>query len=189
MSFTPIDGYAIVADLQCGDDDFGGYPELGLGTSADQITADRIWDTDLSDGFDTGWVDVELDWSANGQITLNVGGTVISYDGGQYDDISGFVLRDGASAADSIVSFRNVSAQFFHSINGISIVQSAVADDATATTVGSTGTDAEDIVVAVPEGSGFRSAKLFAQFRMQSPDLPNRADLFGQIFIYAAPHA
>ena len=117
------------------------------------------------------------------------GGRVLTYNGGAYDDFYGFVLRGGVSAADSSVAFRNVSAKFFQTVDGITRVQTGITDDAVATTVGSSQPDAEEILVTVPEGGGFRSAKLFAQVRMQSPDLPNPSDLFGQIFIYAAPHS
>jgi hypothetical protein len=190
MSFTPLDGYAIVADLRCGDNALDGVPELGLESSSnEQVTADNVWDADPSDGFDSGWVNVEVDWNANGEIDFNVNGTVISYNGGPYDDFYGFVLRSGVSAADSTVAFRNVSAQFFHSVNGIDLAQVGVTDDAVATTAGNAQPDAESIVVTVPNGGGIKSARLFAQVRMQSPDLPNPTDLFGQIFIYAAPHS
>src|SRR5712691_9009971 len=166
MSFSAIDGYAVVADLACGDNSQTGIPELALGSSAtDQVTDNLVWDSDLSDGFDTGWVQLEVDWDTSRQIALTVGDVKVAYNAGPYDDIYGFLLRAGVSAADSTVAFRNIKAQFFQGSN----MQTGVCDDGQATTVGTNQPDAEDILITIPEGGGFQSAKLFVQVRMQSP--------------------
>jgi hypothetical protein len=154
------------------------------------VSARSCWDTNLLDGFDSGWVDVELDINTaggTGGIVWFVDGKCLTYDSPQFDDIQGVIFRAGVSAAESTVSFRNLSGQFFRSDSDSQALQTASADDGSVSTVGTSDPDSEDIVVVAPDGSGFQKARIFAQVRMESPDLPNPCDLFAQFFIYATP--
>jgi hypothetical protein len=190
MSFSAIDGYAVYADIRCGSDGSTvGVPELAMGSSPeDQTTAKSCWDTSLLDGFDSGWVDVELDINSTGSIVWFVDGKCLTYDSPQFDEIQGVIFRAGVSTSDGTVSFRNLSGQFFRSDSDSQALQTASSDDGSVSTVGTSDSDCEDIVVVAPDGSGFQKARIFAQVRMQSPDLPNPTDLFAQFFIYATPH-
>lgn len=191
MSFSAIDGYAVYADLRCGSNNLlSGVPELDVGASPDDENSGKIvWDSNLSDGFDSGWVSVELDINAaggQGSVVWSVQNISVGYASQQFNEIDGFILRAGVSASGSIVSFRNVYAQFFWNGSDAQPAQTVIQDGATASTVGTTASDAEDIVLMGPDGSGYRKARVFAQVRMQSPSLPNPNDLFGQVFVYAS---
>ena len=190
MSFSAIDGYAIVADLRVGSNGHApGVPELALGTGPeDQVTGRLRWDPNLSDGFDSGWVRMELlvdGGTGLSSIVFSVNDVTLTYEGPHMDDILGFILRGGVSGADAAVSFQNVSAQFFVDDTDTTPVQTVYLDDSSATTIPGNETEAENIVMAAPEGSGFEKARLFADVRIQADYLPNPTDLFAQFFVFS----
>jgi hypothetical protein len=186
MSFSQFADYAIVAELRCGSDGSPyGIPELAVGSSyEDEDTARFMWDDDLTDGFDSGWVGMELEVSASGDVSWFVDHVMVAHTTAAFDEVLGFIFRVGVNTPDSTVSFRNIAAAFFVGESDATANQVVVQDDGTATTVGSTSPDAEDIVLMGPDGSGYQKARIFAEVRMQSPDLPTPTDLFGQVFVY-----
>jgi len=192
MSFSNIDGYAIVANLSVGSDGSPlGIPELSVGTSPlDQSTGRVAWDPNLLDGFDSGWVHMELDVDARGgagSVLFKVGNTTVSYSSAAYSEIQGFILRAGVNTFAGSVSFRNVSAQFFRGSSAQGEMQMILGDEDSASTMGTGAADDEGLEVVAPDGGGFRYAKIFADVRMQSPFVVAPTALFGQVFIYAAP--
>jgi hypothetical protein len=193
VAFTDITDYAIVADLRCGANDAPfGQAEVGLGSSPDDETSARLcWDTDLSDGFDSGWVRVEFDVSVvDGTVSAVwcVKGVEVTFDDPvACDQILGFMFRSGVCASGATASFRNVSGEFFATASATAPSQTVYVDDASATTAGADAPDdAEAIVTVAAEGSGFQKAKLFAEVRIDAPTLPAPCDLFAQAFLFTA---
>src|SRR4051794_24558374 len=112
MSFSAIDGYAVYADLRCGSNDLlSGVPQLDVGASPDdESSAKIVWDSNLADGFDSGWVSIEFDINAaggQGGVVWSVQNISVAYASQQFNEIDGFLLRAGVSASGSTVSIRN----------------------------------------------------------------------------------
>jgi hypothetical protein len=188
MSFTAIDGYAVVCDLLVGSDGSPqGVPELSVGSSADNEKTGRlVWDQNLSDGFDSGWVHMEVDVNADGGpqgVLFIVGGVRLSYATPSFDDILGFILRAGVDTSAGSVTFRNIIGEFFRA-GSTEADQVITTDDDSASTVGGKTTEAEGLAVVAPDGGGFRQAKVFADVRLQANHFVSPTDLFGQVFVY-----
>src|SRR5690348_1127511 len=117
MSFSAMDGYAICADLCVGSNSNGwGTPSLMLGSSPDDAAAQPFqWDKDPSDGFDSGWVQVDLSVSSDGTaaLAINNGEQRVIYQGAPTGEIQWFALRAGLSGNEDTVSFRNIQFKFY----------------------------------------------------------------------------
>ncbi len=107
MSFTAFDGYALYADLQVGSNsNDAGTPGLLVGDTPQDASANPFqWDINPTDGFDSGWVQVDLTvWSsgdsAGAVLSLNEGERQISYEGGPCGEILWFAVRAGLSGTD-----------------------------------------------------------------------------------------
>lgn len=194
MSFTPIDGYAIVASLSVGSNSLetNSAPELTIADAGTESTsAQFLWDANTEDGFDSGWVHFQLDVNAAGgadSIQFSVGNSspvVFTFDGDSYDTIQGFLIRAGVVGADRTFSFRNLIADFYEE-NATTPTVTSYADDFSATTVGSSEEDNEAISVIAPDGYAFRRASLFGDVRLISADEPTLNDVFGELFVFEA---
>jgi hypothetical protein len=200
MSFSAMDGYAICADLGVGSNSNDwGTPSLMVGSSPNDASAQQYqWDTDPSDGFDSGWVQVDLSVSSDGTtaLSINDGERQVIYQGAPTGEIQWFALRAGLSGSDDTVSFRNIQFKFYDGPTDGVAAEIDTVDDISATTVGTsaaagtTDTDTEAIVEVGPEGSGYQKAVFSAQVRLQSAQQwPDPTELFGQVFVYASPTA
>jgi hypothetical protein len=194
MSFSAIDGYAICADLRVGSNSNDwGMPALLVGSTFDDAAADQYkWDANQSDGFDSGWVQVDLTMCSDGAATLSVndGERQVSYQGAPTGEILWFALRAGLSGSDDTVSFRNIQFKFYNGATDGAAAEVDTLDDVSATTVGTSNADAEAIVEFGPEGCGYHKAVFSAQVRLQSAQQwPDPTELFGQVFMFASSAA
>jgi len=191
MSFTAIDGYAVVCDLLVGSDGSSqGIPELSVGSSPfDEQTARMTWDPDMSDGFDSGWVHMEVDVNAAGGaqgVQFSVGGVTISYATPSFDEILGFILRAGVDTVGGSVVFRNITGEFFQAGSTRPDQVITTGDDGASTDGGIIkATQSEGLAVVAPDGGGFKEAKVFADVRLKANHIVGPTDLFGQVFVFA----
>ena len=116
---TNPSGYSLFAEAR-----FGGNgtfflpPELAGGSSSEASAYElEVWDTDLSDGLDSGGVALQIDANMDGGTVgldaSTAGSSVLSYDG---DDnlgtIGSVLIRAGSTVAGS-VTFSDVSVTFW----------------------------------------------------------------------------
>jgi hypothetical protein len=174
----------------------GGSPGVVLGQGNNPSTANPTWDSNPSDGFDSGWVTVQMTASAGGGangVTYSViqpDGTTtdVSYSGASYGTINTVQVQAAASAGNMKVSYRSVVVQYYQ---GDTLVQTIVLPDACAPVADTTGAGAPSSASEVsdlPPGSPSNTKVVVtAQVRMQSPQTtpPPPTAITGQIFIFA----
>lgn len=196
MSFTDITGFCILAELQYGSNgEASGASECDAGKSLEsESTGRRKWALDTSDGVDSGWVPVQLVVNAdssNSPVAWLVNGAdpdPIAYTGATFGEILYFKLRAGVRNAGRRISFRNVSVSFYVNGSDSTAAESGqISNPPVASTLGQVDpVDAESIVEVGPENSGYRKATLSAEVRLESEDIPNATDIFGQLFVFTS---
>jgi hypothetical protein len=196
MSFTNITGFCVLAELQYGSNgEVSGASECDAGKSADsESSGRRKWAADTSGGVDSGWVPIQLVVNAdsiNSPVAWAIDGAdpdPIAYTGASFGEILYFKLRAGVRNAGRRMSFRNVSVSFY--INGSDSTAAEygqISNPPVASTVGEVDpVDAENIVDVGPENSGYRKATLSAEVRLESEDVPDATDIFGQLFVFTS---
>jgi hypothetical protein len=81
----------------------GGSPGVVLGDGSGASTADVTWDSNPSDGFASGWVNVQMTASAGGGVTYDITqpngtSTNVSYSGASYGTINTVQVQAAVSA-------------------------------------------------------------------------------------------
>ena len=196
MSFTDITGFCVLAELQYGSNGaVPGTPECDTGKSADsESTGRRQWAANTSGGVDSGWVPIQLVVNAdstNSPVAWAINGASpdpIAYSGASLGEILYFKLRAGMRNAGRRMSFRNVAVSFYsHGSDPTAAESGQISNPPVASTVGEADpVDAESIVDVAPENSGYRKASLTAEVRLQSADVPDATDIFGQLFVFTS---
>lgn len=103
---STLSGFNTYAEMLVGSNNApGGTAEFLIGASATNNTTGRkLWDSDLTDGFDSGWVDVVLTMPATSgpsDVLLKVAGgnpETITYSGIIYSAITRVRIRAGVQA-------------------------------------------------------------------------------------------
>jgi hypothetical protein len=115
-----LSGYSVVGELQVGANGTP-YGPVGydVGNPADGFTgASAVWDKNLSDGFSTGWLPVELHVRAgggDGAVTWYVDGTKygeVACDTDSFSTIDQVVVRVGASGQNTTAQWSQLSVKF-----------------------------------------------------------------------------
>jgi hypothetical protein len=174
----------------------GGSPGVVLGQGSNPSTANVTWDNNPSDGFDSGWVAVQMTASAGGGtngVTCSVAQpngttTTVDYSGATYGTINTVQVQAAVSASNMTVTFRSVVVQYYQ---GDTLIQTIVLPDACAPVADTTGpgapSSASEVSNLPPSSPGNTKVVITAQVRMQSPQTtptPPTA-ITGQIFIFA----
>jgi hypothetical protein len=196
MSFTDITGFCVLAELQYGSNGaVPGTPECDAGkSSTSESTGRRQWAANTSSGVDSGWVPIQLVVNADSSsspVAWTINGanpSPIAYTGASFGEIVYFKLRAGVRNAGRRMSFRNVSVSFYvHGSDSTAAESGQVSSPPVASTLGETDpVDAESILDVGPENSGYRKASLSAEVRLESADVPDATDIFGQLFVFTS---
>jgi hypothetical protein len=191
-------GYSVYADLKIGSNgNDEGVSEL---TAADASGAaaygHTTWDEDVSDGVDSGWVQVQLvagpsgvTWTVGNrppvQVADSVGGEVLS-----------LKVRAAVSGANRQSSWRDLVASFYDSADAdLSQPQEQMMLARSRTPVASTmdaadpTAEADQVTDIIPEGSGYSKMMLTASVRIESLSgiIPSPDSMFGQVYLYTSP--
>ncbi len=188
---STLSGFNTYAEMLVGSNNApGGTAEFLIGASATNNTTGRkLWDSDLTDGFDSGWVDVVLTMPATSgpsDVLLKVAGgnpETITYSGIIYSAITRVRIRAGVQAPAKM-SWRNISVIFFK--NGI---QTDSYSPRTAPHVDTSTLNApvalEQILTVTPSASDNDSVTIQGSVHLvcAGSSLPAEEDMFGDIFI------
>jgi hypothetical protein len=191
-SLSDPSGYRLFADLLAGTNgSFAWAPELYVGSTSDDATsAQRMWDGNLDDGFDSDSVFVSFDASlASGSATLSTStadsSPDASYTGTTGGTIGSVLIRAGAQVPGD-VDWSDISVTFWNGSQQGETINISAGPDANAAD-SSTGV-AEQTLVVTPASSNYNHVTVSGALRMQAPTgvWPGGNDLFGQILIMPA---
>ncbi len=187
---SDIGSYNLYSQASMGDN---GYPDgipgvyVGVSDSANQ-SAYREWDSDLSDGLDSGWVAVSFTATLGSTNTaqFSVGGAGTTYySGGSATAISEVDIRAAVAGPDMAMSWSNLSVAFYQ---GSSLVETvSLGNDVAVSTIGSQTWDpAEMIAQITPTQSNCDKVVVTGSIRLQAAagTYPGPNDIFGQVFIH-----
>ena len=178
------------AALYVGDSGTQGYgieTELALGYTTP--SGDYEWDANLTDGLDSGWVDVALGLTVDGtdEMELTVGSSstrTASED--VMTSISKVVIDASVFNVGFAFSWRNLSVQFYR--DGLLVDSATISNSYApeASTMGTWDIYAADGIQITTSEIGCDEVVITGQVRLQGDDpyYLGPCDLFGQILIY-----
>lgn len=190
---------AAAGGVQVGSNGSGGSSPgalVGHNLGSNPISANITWDSNVADGFDSGWVSIQLVGEAGGGgngVTWTIiqpdgTTTTLPYSGVSYGTIDNVQLQAAASAAGMKVSFKSVSAVY--SQNGQPTETVTLPDEcapiADTTGAGAPGS-ASEVSQLSPGSSGNTSVVITAMVRMESSGagLPAPDAMAATIYIFA----
>jgi len=188
-------GYSVYAELKVGSNGSDeGVAETAAGDAVGNSGfGHTIWDEDVADGVDSGWVQVSLvagpsgvTWTVGNQAPVHVADSVTG-------DILSLKVRAAVMGGDRQTSWRSLVANFFDSENSTSPSEQVAigrAGNPEASTVGAASDAEADRTADIwPDGSGYKMVQLTGSIRIQSlqAGLPNPESVFGQVYLYASP--
>jgi hypothetical protein len=191
-SISTITGFCFYAEVLVGDDGgSGGPPEYDVGVSADNNTTGRTtWDGNYTNGFDSGWIPVELIIAANG----GAGGLSWAVDGGGSGTLTYGGVTYGALQKIEIRAAIQAPAEFLWRGIAVQFRKAGVVTDTyslkTGPQVNQTGATPpvaeEQILTITPAAQDNDSATISGQIRMvnASTSQPPPTAMFGQIFVF-----
>lgn len=111
-------GYVAAVEIAYGSNGLSGSPEAFAGTMGNMDGGQVVWDRDLSDGFDSGWVPVSLHVKPGGGAeglvwTIGDGLTTVTHYDASYDGINGIVITAGVSGAGMLMAWKELQANYF----------------------------------------------------------------------------
>jgi len=186
-SISTIIGYCIGAEAVVGSNDATGVPEFWVGDAAgDMVAGQKQWDSNLSDGFDTGLVSVELNLRPGGGtsgVTWTLNGSPLVYTGSSYGTITRVRIRAGVSTT-AISSWRSILIKFMKAgvqTDSFTLKSGPIADTSSDTPP----TAKEQILTVTPGPSDIDQVIITGQFRLSdaATTLPNPYELMAQIYI------
>ena len=187
---SDIGDYAIYADARFGDNgDYWGVPTYEVGSPSASTPGYCRWDSDPSNGIETGWLDVELHVGANHVVTWEVqggGDGILQFSNVQYGDISKVRVRAAVQQSGLLFEWRSLVLQFYD--NGVlkesSSMTSAQQPKADTTQSGSV---KEMITTITPAWAHNDELILTGQIHLHANQgvYPGANDLFGQVLINA----
>lgn len=185
----PTTDYQLLNELRYGTDGSGsGTPELDAGAAGDLVTAPMTWDSNLSNGLDSGSVQVSL-LVRTGDTTImqwTVGNEVMTYYGPSYTNISELAIT-AADSAKASISWNNMQLSFFSQGSEVDSYYTAQGPKVDQTGLSSPQFK-EDVLTVTPQNSYVDEIRMTATIRMTAPQgvslSPNA--LFGQVLIKAS---
>jgi len=180
-------GYCIFSEAVVGSNGAGVDPELTLGGSSGlKVVGRSTWDTNLADGFDTGWISVEFNLKPGGGaagVTWKVGTTTLTYTQSTYGKIAALHIYAAVQQPAS-ASWRNLSVKFY---KGGSQTDSFSLRNGPAVDTTSPGSPAarEQILTVTPAASDNDQVIISASIKLTDPStvLPSVDDLLAQIYV------
>lgn len=193
-------GYCFAAGVRVGVNDLDGTDPgavVGHDLTNDYNGSQMLWDPDLSDGFDTGWVSVQLVGKAGGGndgvtwtlIQPDQTQTTINYSGVTYGPIQKVQILASVSAQNMKITWSAVAALFYR--NG-ELIDTETLDDPcnpVADTTGPNGpSSASEVAELDPDGANIDTVVVTGLVRMQSPNttLPAPDAITGTIFVFTS---
>jgi hypothetical protein len=181
--------YNIFAEARYGDNSIaaGGEHELAVGgSSTNMSTAHFTWDTDLSNGLDSGLKKIALEVPAGNSnpISWQVGKSQASHSGATYGNIEKIVLRVGV-LLDAAVALTGVSVTF--SGPGGASYTYGPADGPAVDQRNGGGAAAASVEITASTGSTFTSVTVTGSVRMRANAgvFLGPGDAFAQVFVVA----
>lgn len=185
---SSINGYSAVGEVRAGGNgDPYGSPEYDVGDGSTFTEGRTTWTNDVSNGFDTGWVSVELDVRAGG-VTWNVANSTsgeLTYDDASYGTIGSVELRAAVQNSDMQCEWGNLAVSFYK--GGALQETMSTTDLVEADTFNSSSSTAETDCTFVPTNSDSDEVIITGRVRMDCSDAyiqPTDNDIFGQIFAF-----
>jgi len=188
-SITTITDYGYDAAFRFGDNGYAwGIGEVAVGNATDGETdsAVRVWDSNLSDGLDSGWVsfNVTLDLSSSSPLVASVnGGSNVSDYSSSLAQVSKVTLQAGVLGDGMAISFSSLSASFY---KGSTLITSDSLGSASANTLSSnSGLPAETIITDTISANNCSKVVVTGLIRLQANQgvYPGEESIFGQVAI------
>jgi hypothetical protein len=177
--------YSLYGSMSVGSNgDPNGDPTMTAGDDqGEEVWGYQVWDSDTSDGFDTGNVPVDFTGDTSGNESLTVGSSgPLTYAGDSFGSISSVQLQAGVQIPAS-ASWSNVVVSFY---NGSQLLETdCVASGPSVNTINTPSTPAaEQVLTVIPTAQNATSVSVSGNMRMTSPNgNPGSADMFCNIFI------
>ena len=156
--------------------------------AGDTISGQKTWDPDLSDGFDSGWVDVQLvagvqDDSSPVTWKVTGGSGQLSYEEARFNYISQITISAAVGGQNCRMSWRSVSVEFYR--HGV-LAQTVTPDGPVADTISSSVNNAS--ISVLPEASDNDKVIVLAQVRLESTSqvLPSPGGISGVLSVSAS---
>lgn len=180
-------GWDVFAEVRFGDNgSFWGVGEAATGTVEGEDDAGIVaWDSNLSDGLDSGWVQVELTVTtgADGTVAWNVGHASASDSTpSSLDVIKKVTIRADVEASGMAMSWGTVDVKFFQNGN---LVDEASANPSANTIGSSSGNSAESGAAITTSYSNCDQVVISGSVRLQAVQgvHVDETAIFGQILI------
>ena len=155
-SISDITDECFFAEVKVGDNgDTSGVPGYDVGTEADQAVGFVTWDADLSDGFDTQQVNVELDVTAGGGtdgVAWSVtGGSAdpLNFSGVTYGSIQSVKIRAAVQAPDMQMTWSQVVLTFIKGTTTEETITLTSAQLPQVSTIGESGPIAAEFIATI----------------------------------------
>lgn len=189
---TDVTGYELYSGLRYGKNGTGwsGY-ETEAGSSPDDALLGRVtWDSNTSDGIDSGWKTVELIVHVDSQgstLQWSVAGTTLQYYAGAFNTIEQIQIQS-AVAARAALSWQSLHVDFYSSgvqVDSYSPTSGPTVDQ---TRQSNPGTLEKLLTITPQSSSNVDEVRITADIRLLAPRgvalLAN--SIFGNVFIDAA---
>ena len=173
----------------------GGQPEVLCGggdpSGADVATGRITWDSDLSDGFDSKWVSVQLTAGAGGTggVKFSVTGAdpnPVVYANARYGDITKVQVSSAVAKNGMKISWQQIAARFYRNGN---LVDTQILPDPCQPVADTTsgGAASASQVVGIEPDALADSVVVTALVRLQATGtrLPGPQDILGQILVFS----
>jgi hypothetical protein len=179
--------YALYMDVQVGSNgDTGGDPTYDVGDDqGEEAWAYKQWDSNLSDGFDTGDINVQFTGDSSGQESMAVGSDApIAYSGDSSGAISSVVFQAGVMIPAE-AKFSDITVQFWSGTTLRETVSFASGPDANTMNTPAT-PQAEQILTVTPTFSDCNKVRISATERLRAPagTFPSSTNMFCDVFVY-----
>jgi hypothetical protein len=186
-SVASFGDFALYMDVRPGSNgDPAGDPSYVLGDDqGEEAWAYKQWDSNLSDGFDTGDVNVQFTGDSSGQESMTVGSDApIAYTGDSTGNISSVVFQAGVMIPAE-AKFSNITVEFW---SGSALRETdTIGVGPDANTINTPATpQAEQILTVTPRFSDCNKVTVSATERMRAPagTVPATSDMFCDVFVY-----
>lgn len=184
ITFTQ--GYSICASAHFGSNSQSSYSELTLGTSSSWSSGQTVWDSSLTNGFDTDelFVQLEVDFDS-GLSTFSVFNSsepTVSFSGATGGTVGSIIIRSAAQEATGFSSWAGFDISFFR--DGTERESISISGDTTAE-VGASGGESEQLLSVTPGASNYDKVVVSCWFRMMAGQgaTPDPTGLFGEILV------
>jgi hypothetical protein len=185
-------GWCIFAEVRVGNNSvLGGEPEYRLGRPGDLDDGQKTWDANISDGFDSGLVNVEFRIPVSGDtsgITLDIptGTGQLRYPKLTYGYINKIQIEAAVNSNNMAMIWQNVEARFYR--NGVVIETLQLPEPCHPVDDRINHTGNGTIIELVPNNSNCTAVVVTAKAKLASTSttLPAAGAIFGRIYGFMA---